>query len=101
MKKIIKENYRVIIIPTIHGWLLKAEDKTDEEVCVEHLLKDVKRHIDCEQAHVEFDSKEICEFCLEEWDEYDRDFPDDNIKKGLPGCCGKAQDEWREQNEAD
>ena len=99
MKKIIKENYRVVVEPDVHSWLLKPKGKSDEELCAEHLLEEVKRHIDSRHAFVLYDTKEICEFCETNWDVYQEDEPEDDIVAGLPGCCNKAQEEFYEQRE--
>ena len=102
MKKIIKENYRVIIEPHYALYLRGEELEEDARRTCESIVEDIKRHVDeVGRVDIENDSREICEFCLREWDVYEKDDLEDGIVAGLPGCCNKAQEEFYAQKEKD
>jgi len=87
MKKTIKENFRVEVIPdeghhAYEGLMGQCED----------IRRQIKRHIDgYEDIRIEWDTKVICEFCGSVWEEeWDTE---------LPFCCEKAQEEFKATRE--
>ena len=82
VKLLVRENFRIEVYPDL--WIRKTDD-AKIEYC--NLIKrEIHRHIDgVDGALVQWDTKEICEFCKSEW-EVD--------ETGEPVCCTKAQDEW-------
>ena len=96
MKTTLKENYRVIVEPHYSLYLRGEEREDDARSTCESIVDEIKRHVDdIQSVDIIFDESEICEFCQTEWEVYDQDFPEDDIIKGLPACCRKAQDEFR------
>jgi hypothetical protein len=86
MKKIVRENYRIEIIPNF-GWLQKTHKNYTE--VMDEIEKSIIRHIDrigC--IFKKFDEMECCEFCSYPWE------LDEN---GCPVCCDRAVEEWNKQ----
>lgn len=78
MKKTINENYRLEVRPGT--WYSK--DHKRSVAILSDIKESIERHVDdVASAEMEWDMKEICEFCKYEW-ELDDD--------GLPMCCQKA-----------
>ncbi len=96
MKKTLIKNYRVVIEPNYSLYLRDEEREEDARRTCESIIEDIKRHVDdVDSVELDYEENEICEFCKEEWEVYDRDFPVDGIQKGLPACCEKAQQEFK------
>lgn len=92
LKKTIFENYRVEVSPDI--WYGPSHEKYLD--ALNDLKKDIVRHVDgIEDVSVQWDSKEVCEFCECEWElwEEEDEKEEGGFKKGIPVCCDKAQKE--------
>lgn len=77
MKKTINKNYRVEVYPVYY-----SENHKHCVATLKEIEKDIIRHVDgFDNTDIEWDTKEVCEFCEYEW-EIDED--------GLPMCCQKA-----------
>ena len=105
MKKIIKDNYRVIVEPTrsFRSFYSKREwrEEQNERVC-ESIVEELKRHVDeVGSTEIVFDTEEICEFCNREWEVYDEDGEEDGVifYKDTPVCCTEAVTEHLMQRE--
>jgi hypothetical protein len=96
MKKKVFKNYRIeisILEPDrIRKYNYKTrqfEDDTDHQgylAAGEELIKNIRRHCDFDGSiDVNFDTKEVCEFCGWEWETS----PDES-----PACCQEAVNEW-------
>ena len=94
MKIKARENFRVIVIPD-EPWFLDKENlgMTDKNFAkwgstCEQLVEEIKRHVDgYSDVYQDFDSKDICSFCQDTWEEDD---------DGCPVCCQKAVGEWEQ-----
>jgi len=108
-KKIIKENFRVVIEPKGLGdfglaWASDSIGCSDEEERAKmyerrcrDIVAQVKRHIDnIGWIGVEYDVREICEYCGNEW-EVNQDPNDPDWELGQPLCCDKAIEEWEKE----
>jgi hypothetical protein len=99
MKTTITENYRVIIYPRSigdFGWAsispqaiepnyIKRQEMYKDKC--EEIIDDVKRHVNnVGSVNIEYDSREICEFCKSDWEQ-------DEVT-GEPQCCVKAVKEF-------
>ena len=84
MNKIIKENYRVEVYSDV--WP-QSSSHSIHISALGDIKSSIERHVDdISDIRVEWDSKEICEFCGMEWkDAIDED--------GIPWCCDKAMKE--------
>jgi hypothetical protein len=90
MKKILKQNIRVEVIPSSYFYLRYTEEDL-LRICA-RIKNEIARHTDnWDSINIVWDSKEFCEFCGAEWE----DATDEN---GVPGCCQIAVDEWEEAN---
>jgi len=94
MKIHARENFRIVVIPD-EPWLLSKENlgMTQENfgkwsrACKE-IVEQIKRHVDgFDDVCQDFDSRDICSFCGNTWEEED---------SGCPVCCQRAIDEWEE-----
>lgn len=100
MKKIIKENYHVVVEPNYSLYLRDEEREEDARITCESIAEEIKRHVDdVNSIETVCDEREICEFCETNWDAYEKDDSENGIVAGLPGCCNKAQEEFYEQRE--
>ena len=102
MKKIIKENYRIIIEPNRSLYLRGLAREEDAERTCESIIEDIKRHVDeVESTEIIYDTEEICEFCNREWEVYDEDGEEDGVifYKDTPVCCTEAVTEHLAQRE--
>jgi len=100
MKKVKAENFRVVVEPRGLGDFgyvrtsdsfaypkQKDQEKEYRNRC-DDIIEQIKRHVDnIRCVEMLFDSEYICEHCGCIWGE------DEN---GEPVCCGKAQEEFRE-----
>ena len=99
MKIRARENFRVIVTPD-EPWFLDKENlgMTDKNFAkwartCEQIVEEIKRHVNgfCD-VYQDSDSRDICSFCQETYEEDD---------DGCPVCCQKAVDEWDEANRRD
>lgn len=81
MKKLVREDYRVIVRPE-SLWMQPADE------CV-NIRDQIIRHVDVSKRSVDIECNSfyVCEFCKWRWE------PDFDGPLG-PGCCSKAQEEW-------
>lgn len=102
LQKVVHSNYRVEVTPDLGQWLFpksspEAQYRHNSNVCKE-IASSIKRHVDGINS-VEFlcDSKFVCKFCGEDPEPLEKlsGFDEDEIV-GMPYCCEKAQDAWKE-----
>ena len=102
MKKIIKENYRVVIEPNYALYYRGEEREEDARRTCESIIDDIKRHVDeLSSVELDYDEKEICEFCLREWEVEEKDDAYLKIFIGQPVCCQEAIDEFLKERDKD
>ena len=85
MKKKVCENPRVVVEPTV--WI---DDSFERLIrTCKSIESEIKRHVDdIEHVSIEYDTREICEFCETEWE---------TNFEGMPQCCVTAIDEWEDK----
>lgn len=99
MAKHIEREYRIIVEPDffraeelIHGSLGRKE-----RYC-KKMISDINRHIDnLSKVYIDVQEHATCNFCGGEWDTLDNHSNDLDFLKGLPICCGKAQEEFYQE----
>lgn len=91
MKQVKTKNYRVVVEPRMYTYIRRyLTEEQYRRVCNE-IIEQIKRHVDdVLDVQIEFDSEYTCEYCENTWEE------DEN---GEPMCCGKAQEEWKSNQE--
>lgn len=96
MKKIINENFRVVIEPQI-GWTSNEEQEEKElRTTCKWIMDGVRRHIDdvaC--TYMEYDTREVCSHCGYDWEENENPNDPDWLI-GEPVCCSEASEEYRD-----
>ena len=93
MKRKLKTNIRVEVIPKIYFWRKEGIEDKKLNAC-NQILQEIKRHIDdVEEINIEYDEEEACSFCGYDWDEVEEK-KCDGWPKGMPLCCKEAQLEW-------
>ena len=100
MKKLRKEDIKVVIIPEVYGCADTLQG--DEFIIMDcnSIVEQIRRHVDdVKYVSVEFTPKYYCEFCDREWEVWTKkdelENPKDEwCKEGMPTCCPKAQDEY-------
>ena len=93
MKKVVKDNYRVVVYPDQPEWREPDYILSD----CENIIAQIKRHVDdVEEINIEHDTKEICSFCNSIWEiwEANDEMEPHGCKKGQPMCCDEAIKEW-------
>lgn len=87
MKKTVFENHRIEVYP------LRPHYKASHEAMLRRSAEieaSIKRHVDGFHAtSVEFDKRDICSLCGDDWDTYDQ---------GYPACCADAALEWEREH---
>lgn len=95
MKRAIRENWRVIVIPE-EPWLGRKDEDTMLSLS-ENLVNEIKRHVDgIGDIYIDCDNRTICSHCGETWEEWEKDDEESGIVAGMPACCDKALKEWKE-----
>ena len=99
-KKINKENIRVEVHP-VQSYLPENHINWADDVIKDckDIIEQIKRHIDnVNYVGVEYDTREICEFCKSEWEVNKGAGAWGDLPIDIPVCCEKAQDEWKSKN---
>ncbi|WP_075737481.1 hypothetical protein [Streptomyces acidiscabies] len=104
MKKIIRDNYRIELVPDTWGYGSRV---TGDHEAMRRLLADiekaVKRHVDgVEQVVPRWDTREECSHCGLRWEVLtaeeaadDSAVQDEHSVEGEPVCCEAGIDEFR------
>jgi hypothetical protein len=104
MKKVIRDNYRLELIPDTWGYGSRV---TNDHEAMQRLLADiekaVKRHVDgVQQVVPRWDSRSVCSHCDSAWEvltagdmEKPQWLPDGDSVEGEPVCCNAAINEFR------
>ncbi len=90
-KIIVKENFRIVVTPTIVSAYIRPahpayESPANREANIlecENILCQIRRHIDNATTLFLWDTIERCEFCDGRWE-----------GDSEPACCDEAIDEW-------
>ena len=92
MKITITENYRLEVFPVGYRWRASTHQESVGQLA--DLATSIKRHVDdWDNIIHNWDTREICEFCKGEWEIWEEE-DDGELKKGMPACCQKAQEEY-------